>query len=127
DERDAILELAQIGRDVRADADARALADEADVADGVEEAEADVAADVEEGRALDVVIRLDAEEGVAEHLEERGALLLVAVRPARDRRVDLEEVPGVPAQRERATDVAVALRSGRRRVVEREPAVDEEE
>src|SRR5690606_1268282 len=55
------------------------------------------------------------------------ALLLVAVRPARDRRVDLEEVPGVPAQRERATDVAVALRSGRRRVVEREPAVDEEE
>src|SRR5690606_19168797 len=127
DEGDAVArQLAQIGGRVGPQTDARAVADEADVAHGIEQAEAEIAADVEPGERA--IAAFDAEQGVAEHLEELRVLLRIAVRPARDRRVELEELPGVPAHRERSADVAVIARDARRGGSgQREPAVREEE
>ncbi len=103
DEGHRVRETPEVGRDVRADAHARALEDQSDVSDRVQERQVDVAADGEEGG--EAVEDLEAEVRVTEDLEKSGVPRVVRVRVALDRRPDLHHLVDGPAQRERSADM----------------------
>ncbi len=106
-ERDAaVVGLAQVRGAHRVEERAGARAGDADAARAVEQEELSLAAEGEDAPELGRVERLDAEGGVAEHLEELRAALVVARRVGAQHRVRLEERQGRDVDGEGAADAA---------------------
>src|SRR5690606_21797637 len=104
DEGLGAVQLAEVEAEVGAEAEARARADEAHVAETVEERDAHVAAEGDEGLGLPDT--LHAEERVTEHLEERRVPGHVGGGPGAHAREDLELLDGRVRDREHALRMA---------------------